>query len=141
VGFLLKGERLGRSFFATRSFPFSKGRSVFAGIASWLSHQFDKYNMSHFFIRYFIIILLVCTGCTSESHSDFSKALAAAVKDRKISEKKMQNILKEHEMLRDQDHDKAKEYVLQLMNAIKMGGDSTHIDVVRRQILGVQKGV
>jgi hypothetical protein len=49
--------------------------------------------------------------------------------------------LKEHEMLRDQDHDKAKEYVLQLMNAIKMGGDSTHIDVVRRQILGVQKGV
>lgn len=97
--------------------------------------------MSGFFTRCFIIILLVCTGCASKSHSDLNKALAAAVKDQKISEKKMHDILEEHEILRDRDDDKAKEYVLKLINVIEMGGDSSHIDVVRKQILGIRKGV
>ena len=92
------------------------------------------------FCARFFIILLVFTGCTSKSHSDLNKALAAAVKDQKISNKKMRDILQEHEILNDRDDDKAKEYVLKLINTIEMGGDSSHIDVVRKQVLGGQRG-
>ena len=92
------------------------------------------------FCARFFIILLVFTGCTSKSHSDLNKALAAAVKDQKISNKKMRDILQEHEILNDRDDYKAKEYVLKLINTIEMGGDSSHIDVVRKQVLGGRRG-
>lgn len=88
-----------------------------------------------------IIILLLFTGCTSKSYSDLNKALAAAVKDQKISNKKMRDILQEHEILIDRDDVKAREYGLKLLNVIEMGGDSTHLDVIRKQILGVRIGV
>lgn len=96
--------------------------------------------MSGFCTR-FIIILLLFTGCTSKSHSELNKALAAAVKDQKISNNKMRDILQEHEILIDRDDVKAREYGLKLLNVIEMGGDSTHIDLVRKQILRVRIGV
>lgn len=68
--------------------------------------------------------------------SELSKALTGAVNDRKISRKTMDNILKEYELLVDQDRDKAREYVLGIMNAIDMGADSSHLDVVRKQVVG-----
>lgn len=47
----------------------------------------------------------------------------------------MDAILAEYNNLREDDKKKAQEYVLQVLSAIEMGGDSSHIDAVRRQIL------
>lgn len=96
--------------------------------------------MISFLTRSFIL-LLFCAGCSgAPRNSDFTRALTAAVKEEYISEKKKVYILKEYEMLWNDDKDKAREYVLQMINALEMGGDSTHIDVVRNQFLPVRKG-
>jgi hypothetical protein len=95
--------------------------------------------MSSFLIKCFVLIFLLGIGCSSESDSDLGKALTSAVKDRKLSEKKMRDILEEHRFLDDHDRQKAREYVLKILNVIKMGGDSSHIDLARRQVLGIKK--
>jgi hypothetical protein len=95
--------------------------------------------MSRFAIP-LLLILLLLGSCTSASHSELTKALTSAVKEKKISQKKMVSILREYDMLRDDDNKKAREYAVQVLNAIEMGGDSSHIDVVRRQVVG-SKGV
>ncbi|MEX2232569.1 MAG: hypothetical protein WD824_10440 [Cyclobacteriaceae bacterium] len=82
------------------------------------------------------ILLFLLRSCTSASQSELSKALTSAVKEKKISPKKMESILREYDMLRDDDNKKAREYAVQVLNAIEMGGDSSHIDVVRRQVVG-----
>lgn len=93
--------------------------------------------MFQYLLRSFVIVsLLVCSACVPKTTSELKDALSLAVKQDKISPKKMESILKEHEMLREEDKEKAREYVLQIVNAIKMGGDSSHIEVVRKQVAG-----
>jgi uncharacterized protein with FMN-binding domain len=86
--------------------------------------------------RLLIAILLVGTGCTVIGESKLARALSAAVREEKISRKKMESVLKEYEVLREQDDEKAREYATKVIEAIEMGADSSHIDVVRRQVAG-----
>jgi hypothetical protein len=82
-----------------------------------------------------IFILSLLGSCTSVSQSELSKALSAAVKENKISQNKMETILKEFETLRDEDKEQAREYAVKVVSALEMGGDSSHLDVVRRQVV------
>jgi hypothetical protein len=86
-----------------------------------------------------LIVLLLTGSCTSPTQSKLSKALVAAVKDQKVSEKKMQDILREEAQLRDEDRVKANDYALKILNVLEMGGDSSHLDVIRKQILTNKK--
>ena len=90
--------------------------------------------MSGYGSRFLIAIFLLCAACTSKGHSDLSKALMKAVKDEKLSSEKMENILREYDRVRDHDPEKAREYGHQVIKAIEMGGDSSHIDVARRSV-------
>src|SRR5687768_5873021 len=83
----------------------------------------------------FLVITMAVGGCTSKGQSQLSKALSAAVKENKISGEKMESILKEYDFVREEDKTKAREYLVQVLNAIEMGGDSSHIDVARKQVL------
>ena len=80
-------------------------------------------------------VLVLAGACFSGGESKLSKALTVAVKEKKISQKKVETILAEYDKIRDDDKKKAQEYVTQVLNAIEMGGDSSHIDAVRRQML------
>ena len=84
---------------------------------------------------FFISILLFSGSCASKGKTELSRALATAVKDKKISSKKMENVLEEYQKLRDDDRKRASEYALQVLGAIEMGGDSTHIDAARKTAL------
>lgn len=86
----------------------------------------------------FILLALLAFGC-SGGESKLSNALSIAVKEKKVTPKKMQSILDEYEKLSDEDEIIAREYVNQILNAIEAGGDSTHIDVVRKQVLKAKK--
>jgi hypothetical protein len=86
------------------------------------------------------IFTLILSGCGFKGHSDLEDALSLAVKERKLTEKKKVIILKEYEILRDEDKQKARTYVEQVVKAVEMGGDSTHIDAVRRLAVGQRKG-
>ena len=88
-----------------------------------------------------ILLFLVPGACTSRDQSELAKALKVAVKEKNLSRKKMENILREYEMLRENEHDKAREYATQIINAIKMGADSSHIEVLRRRLRGDLKKV
>lgn len=81
------------------------------------------------------LILWLSGGCSSGGESRLSKALSLAVKEKKVTQKKLDTILLEYNTLWDDDKKKAREYVTQILNAIEMGGDSSHIDAVRRQML------
>lgn len=83
----------------------------------------------------FIAILFFLTGCISKGESELSKALSAAVKQKKVSQTKMNSIMKEYDMLRDKDRDISRKYLEEILNALEMGGDSSHIDVVRRLVV------
>lgn len=89
--------------------------------------------MRHFFILLFLFTLMF-GSCTSKGYRDLSDALTTAVKDQKLSVKKKQIILDEYELLRKEDPQKARKYVEQIVKAIEMGADSSHIDVMRRQV-------
>jgi hypothetical protein len=82
----------------------------------------------------FIVILFFVSGCGSKGESRLSKALSGAVKQKKVSQKKMDSIMKEYDMLLEKDRDVSRKYVDGILNALEMGGDSSHIDVVRRLI-------
>jgi hypothetical protein len=86
------------------------------------------------------IILLILSGCGFKGHSDLEQALSLAVKEGKLSEKKKVIILKEYEILRDEDKERARTYVEQVVRSVEMGGDSTHIDAVRKLAAGQRKG-
>lgn len=85
-------------------------------------------------------IALSVSACTSKGHSALEDALSIAVKEKKLSEKKKEIILKEYEILKDENREKAKTYVDQVVKAVEMGGDSTHIDAVRSLAAGDRKG-
>jgi hypothetical protein len=87
----------------------------------------------------FVVIFFFFTGCGTQGESDLSKALSDAVRQKKVSQRKMDSIMKEYDMLRDEDMDITRKYVEAILNALKMGGDSSHIDVVRR-MLAVEDG-
>jgi hypothetical protein len=97
--------------------------------------------MSALLTRVFVIFLLILGSCTPKGQTELSKALQAAVKDNKISARKKEIILSEYAVIRKDDKQKASEYVLKVLNVIKMGGDSSHIDVVRRQVLRTKTNV
>lgn len=80
------------------------------------------------------LFLFMLSGCFTKGESQLSKALSGAVKEKKVSKKKMESILKEYEMLRDDDRNKARVYAEQIIQAIEMGADSSHIDVIRRKL-------
>ena len=84
----------------------------------------------------YLSVLLSVSACTTKGSSTLSDALSEAVKEKKISARKMESILSEHERISDQDKLKGREYVNQVVGAIEMGGDSTHIDAARRNVLG-----
>lgn len=93
--------------------------------------------MFQYLVRSFAILsLLVCSACVPKSTSELKDALSVAVKEDKISPKKMETILEEYEMLREENKEKARIYVQQIVSAIKMGGDSSHIEVARKQVTG-----
>lgn len=82
-----------------------------------------------------VFILATATRCSFTGESELSKALSTAVKEKKLSAKKKEYILDEYDRLRDEDRTKAREYSEAVVNAVEMGGDSTHIDVARRQVI------
>lgn len=86
------------------------------------------------FATFLVLLAMFTTGC-SRGTSTLETALSAAVKDKRLSVKKMEVILEEYDSLRGEDRDKARVYVDQIKTAVEVGGDSTHIDVVRRMIL------
>ena len=47
----------------------------------------------------------------------------------------MENVLEEYQKLKDDDRKRASEYALQVLSAIEMGGDSTHIDAATKTVL------
>ena len=79
----------------------------------------------------FLLISLLLAGC-SKGKSQLANALAKAVKEKRISGQKMETIMEEYNAIRVEDKVKANAYVKQILSAIDMGGDSTHIDAVRR---------
>lgn len=83
---------------------------------------------------FFVLLLLLSCACTSKSQSELSKALTVAVKENKISKEKMEDILIEYELLRENEKEKARKYADQIVKALEMGADSSHIDVVRKQV-------
>ena len=83
-----------------------------------------------------LLCIVLLGGCFGKGDSELSKALSGAVRDNKISQKKMDSILKEYKLLVDQDQDKARKYALDVISVIDMGGDSSHIDVVRTRLIG-----
>jgi hypothetical protein len=60
-----------------------------------------------------------------------SNPLAEAVKERKISPRKAKQVQDEYANLPDSLQDKYVDAVIAILNA---GGDSTHLDVVRKRI-------
>ena len=86
-------------------------------------------------IMSFPLVCFLAAACVSEGESSLTKALSGAVKDQKISTQKMEYILAEYEKLRDEDKKVARDYAEAVINAIEMGGDSSHIDVARKQVL------
>ncbi len=90
----------------------------------------------------FIIgMIFFVAACATKGSSALSDALTTAVKEKKISPKKKEFILAEYDKIRDQDKAKAHEYAGQVITAIEMGGDSTHIDAARMQVLREVKGL
>lgn len=85
---------------------------------------------------YLLVLLLLLGGCFTKGESELSKALSGAVREKKLSQKMMDNMLGEYNKLVDDDKVKAREYVKQVLNAIEMGADSSHIDVIRHQVVG-----
>lgn len=81
-----------------------------------------------------MLSLLFSAACTSEGPSALRNSLRDAVQEKRLSADKMEKILQEYEALREKDPEKAREYVLRIVSAIEMGGDSSHIDVVRKQV-------
>jgi hypothetical protein len=82
-----------------------------------------------------LLVCLLAGACVSKSESNLTKALSAAVKEQKISAQKMERILAEYDRLRDEDKKVAHDYAMVVLNAIEMGGDSSHIDAARKQVL------
>lgn len=91
--------------------------------------------MRSYFLWPLIALTLLFGACSSKGHSELQKALSTAVSDEKLSPLQMENILKEYDALRDNDKEKARQYVEQIVTAIEMGADSSHIDVVRKQFI------
>jgi hypothetical protein len=92
-------------------------------------------------LRTFFIfsLILSLSACGSHGSSALSDALATAVKEKRLSVKKKEFILTEYQKLRDEDKVKAREYVDQIVSAVKMGGDSSHIDAARMQVIRSSK--
>lgn len=91
-------------------------------------------------VRWCCILSFLFTGflagaCVSQDESKLSKALTGAVKDQKISAQKMDKILAEYHKLREEDEKVAHDYANVVLNAIEMGGDSSHIDAACKQVL------
>lgn len=74
-------------------------------------------------------------ACTPGNQSELKQSLNIAVKEKKISPKKMETILEEYEQLKEKDKDIAREYVLKIVSAIELGADSSHIDVLRKRVV------
>jgi len=88
-------------------------------------------------LRIFVIVLLIFpAGCGSGGNSKLSDTLSRAVTEKKISQRKVESIMKEYEMLREKDGEIARKYADQIITAVEMGGDSSHIDAVRRLVAG-----
>lgn len=87
------------------------------------------------FITCLLLIVSFFAGCSSGGESRLSKALNLAVKERKVTQRKVDSILAEYNTIWDDDKKRAQEYVTQILSAIEMGGDSSQIDAVRRQML------
>ena len=83
----------------------------------------------------FVLVCLLAGACISKGESSLTKALSGAVKEQKISPQKMDRILAEYDRLRDEDRKVAHDYANVVLNAIEMGGDSSHIDAARKQVL------
>ena len=81
-----------------------------------------------------ILITLLFAAC-SAGHSELKKSLSSAVKDNKVSALAMEKILEEHEMLREEDRKNARTFADQVITALKMGADSSHLDVIRRRFI------
>jgi len=100
--------------------------------------NFEGILQSNYFmfrsLQIFVLISFCLGSCGSPGTSKLSDALAKAVKEKKISEKKVESIMKEYELLRDRDKTIARKFADQILTAIQMGGDSSHIDAVRRSV-------
>ncbi len=96
--------------------------------------------MRHLTVSCFLIFM-IAGSCATKGHTDLAEALTIAVKEKKLSDKKKEIILKEYDILRHEDKEKAKTYVEQVVKAVEMGGDSSHIDAVRRLAAGRRKGI
>lgn len=92
-------------------------------------------------LRTFFIfsLILSLSACGSHGSSALSDALDTAIKEKRLTVKKKEFILTEYRKLRDEDKVKAREYVDQIVSAVKMGGDSTHIDAARMQVIRSSK--
>ncbi len=91
--------------------------------------------MRNHFLLPFLLLALLFGSCSSQGHSKLEKALSSAVADEKLSPRDQDAILEEYSALRDENKKKASEYAEQIVTAIELGADSSHIDVVRRQFV------
>ncbi len=90
---------------------------------------------------FIISMIFFLAACANKGSSALSDALTTAVKEKKLSPKKKEFILAEYDKIRDQNKVKAREYAGQVITAIQMGGDSSHIDAARMQVLREVKGL
>lgn len=84
-------------------------------------------------MRSLIIVLLLASGCSPTGQSDLSRSLTVAVEEKKISHQAKEQILAEYKLLREEDKAKAREFAAQIVSALEMGADSSHIDVLRKR--------
>ena len=86
--------------------------------------------MGNKLLIFFLLVMLSCSG-----KSGLELRLENAVKDRKLSRQKSALILKEYDSISNKDEIKAANYAKRIREILDVGGDSSHVDLVRRQVL------
>jgi hypothetical protein len=86
-----------------------------------------------------ICAFIVFVSCSAK-HDPISPVLTKAIVGGKISSNKSSKIIQEYIELQSRDEEAAKSYLYQLEFIVERGGDSTEIDVMRKQFRGKVSG-
>lgn len=81
---------------------------------------------------YSLAIVLIITSCSGKG--SFELRLEAAVKDRMLTISKSHKVLAEYDSLLEHDKSRASTYAKRIREILDVGGDSSHVDLVRRQV-------
>jgi hypothetical protein len=83
-------------------------------------------------IKISLLLLVVAVISCRKGEDAFTRPLDQAIKERKISKQKALQIRQEYAKLPDTLQNK---YVKAVTAILEAGGDSTHVDVVRRRLI------